>query len=248
MPSFSFQAIAFTVKSRRERSSVSSREKLTLSGWRLSRYSPSTRKVVISTGWVFSSSSKRTVTVPCASPVPVEWLLAENAVADGSADGVRFVARFVQRAYAVFNVVRASHGSVSFRWNVKLEFIGLFSLLQRRRGTARGGWGEHHLVCANGFLIKQKPWFLSNFFYFNNEMLLRKTIVCINRVLLIHHQRWSPFPAGEGTDKPKFEYFAVKIGDHSNISHWFRLPGQGNNTILTALRAAWKREMESHHP
>ena len=36
-------------------------------------------------------------------------------------------------------------------------------------------------------------------------MLLRKTIVCVNRVLLIHHQRWSPFPAGEGTDKSKFE-------------------------------------------
>ena len=89
--------------------------------------------------------------------------------------------------------------------NAKLGFSGLFSLLQRRRGTARGGWGEHHLVCANGFLVKQKPWFLSNFFYFNNEMLLRKTIVCVNRVLLIHHQRWSPFPAGEGKDKSKFD-------------------------------------------
>ena len=58
-------AMAFTVKSRRARSSSMLVPKVTESGWRLSLYAPSRRMVVISMG----SPPLTTVTVPCRSPV-----------------------------------------------------------------------------------------------------------------------------------------------------------------------------------
>ena len=64
---FILQAIAFIVKSLRPRSSSTLLAKLTLSGCLPSEYPDSLRKVVISTG----SSSIKTVTVPCLSPVGI---------------------------------------------------------------------------------------------------------------------------------------------------------------------------------
>ena len=79
---FSSSAMAFIVKSRRERSSEIFFEKLTKSGWRLSEYALSVRKVVISTG-VFSM---RTVTVPWARPVGITACFSKTlAVSCGSA-------------------------------------------------------------------------------------------------------------------------------------------------------------------
>ena len=70
---FILQAIAFIVKSLRPRSSSTLLAKLTLSGCLPSEYPDSLRKVVISTG----SSSIKTVTVPCLSPVGIT-LKSEN--------------------------------------------------------------------------------------------------------------------------------------------------------------------------
>ena len=44
----------------------------------------------------------------------------------------------------------------------------------------------------------------SDFFMLRNNIWQRKTIICTNRVLLIHRKR-SPFHAGEGIDKSKFK-------------------------------------------
>ena len=41
-----------------------------------------------------------------------------------------------------------------------------------------------------------------------NKIWLRKTIVCLKSVLLIHH-KWSPFPSGEGIDKSQFHGYTL---------------------------------------
>ena len=68
-----FAAMAFTVKSRRLRSSRSSGTKRTHAGRRPSRYAPSVRKVVTS----YASPPRRTVTVP--------WRIPEGTVCANSA-------------------------------------------------------------------------------------------------------------------------------------------------------------------
>ena len=66
-PSSSLYAIALIVKSRRLKSSVRSSTNVTLSGLRLSEYTPSIRNEVHS----YCSPSMTTVTVPCCNPVSI---------------------------------------------------------------------------------------------------------------------------------------------------------------------------------